>query len=84
MLDAYEDPEEAAERFREAESWRLAGCFKRGEVNATRSGQSACRIAQSATFSHARRDTKVSLTMVSFFRLTSLCRRDDRSDRTGF
>jgi len=36
--DSLEDPAEAAERFREAEMWRLAGCFRRGEVNATRSG----------------------------------------------
>lgn len=37
---AYADEENAdsAARVREAEVWRLSGCFKRGEVNATRSG----------------------------------------------
>lgn len=33
-----EDSAEASARVREAELWRLSGCFKRGEVNATRSG----------------------------------------------
>lgn len=39
---AYLDGEsaDAAARVREAEVWRLSGCFKRGEVNATRSGMS--------------------------------------------
>jgi hypothetical protein len=36
----YNDEENAelAANVREAEVWRLSGCFKRGEVNATRSG----------------------------------------------
>ena len=40
LADGAEDPEEAAQRMREAELWRFAGAFRRGEVNATRSGWS--------------------------------------------
>lgn len=36
---ADEDNAETLARVREAEVWRLSGCFKRGEVNATRSGK---------------------------------------------
>ena len=35
-----EDVNATAQRIREAELWRQAGAFRRGEVNATRSGQS--------------------------------------------
>ena len=37
--DEDESPEEELARAREAEVWRLAGAFNRGEVNATRSGE---------------------------------------------
>jgi protein arginine N-methyltransferase 5 len=39
MQDMTEDMLENAQRAKEAELWRLAGAFRRGEVNATRSGK---------------------------------------------
>lgn len=38
-------PEEEAQRAREAELWRMAGCFKRVEVNVTRSDETANLLA---------------------------------------
>lgn len=52
MLDANGDhdlagpsPEEEAQRAREAELWRMAGCFKRVEVNVTRSDETQALLA---------------------------------------
>lgn len=52
MLDANGDhdlgnasPEEEAQRAREAELWRKAGCFKRVEVNVTRSDETQALLA---------------------------------------
>ena len=38
-------PEEEAQRAREAELWRMAGCFKRVEVNVTRSDETSGLLA---------------------------------------